>query len=65
GANREIRRACAREGLRIVSLERIAYGPIALHQLPVGKHRVLSARELRQLKGAVGDTPEKGPSRAG
>jgi len=64
GANREIRRACAREGMRIISLERIAYGPISLDRLRAGEHRVLSPRELRQLKATVGEKAEKGLSRA-
>lgn len=51
GANREIRRACAQLGLRVISLERIAYGPIKLGDLRPGAHRMLSERERRQLGG--------------
>jgi 23S rRNA pseudouridine2605 synthase len=55
GANREIRRACAQEGLRVVSLERTQFGPISLAGLRQGSIRALSEREMQQLKRAVGD----------
>lgn len=50
GANREIRRACAQHGLRVVALERIAYGPIELRSLKPATHRVLTTREMQQLE---------------
>jgi 23S rRNA pseudouridine2605 synthase len=49
GKNREIRRACAQHGLRIVELQRIAFGPIELGRIASGQHRVLDAREVRAL----------------
>jgi 23S rRNA pseudouridine2605 synthase len=49
GKNREIRRACAQHGLRVVELQRVAFGPIELGQLRSGQHRMLDAREVRAL----------------
>jgi 23S rRNA pseudouridine2605 synthase len=49
GKNREIRRACAQHGLRVVELQRVAFGPIELGRLVSGQHRVLDAREVRAL----------------
>jgi 23S rRNA pseudouridine2605 synthase len=57
GANREIRRACANNGLRVLALERIAYGPITLGSLAPSAYRVLSEPEARAL------TPAQGPKR--
>jgi len=53
GANREIRRACAQQGLRVIALERVHFGPIALGGLRPGLHRVLSDRELSELQRVV------------
>ncbi|MBV8222226.1 MAG: rRNA pseudouridine synthase [Candidatus Eremiobacteraeota bacterium] len=56
GANREIRRACAQQGLRVVSLERIAFGSVVLGDLAPGNYRTLSERETRRLRDLKGTT---------
>jgi len=57
GENREIRRACAQVGLRVTSLERIAYGPIALRGLPAGESRRLTPAEMSALSRSVKEGP--------
>ena len=49
GRNREIRRLMARVGHKVMSLERIAFGPLRLGRLKVGEHRRLRADELNSL----------------
>ena len=51
GRNRQIRKMCAKVGLTVTRLCRIAIGDIALGELPVGKWRYLSSDELSYLKG--------------
>ncbi len=47
GKNREIRRIFASIGNEVTRLKRIAFGPIALGELPIGAHRVLSKAEIQ------------------
>jgi 23S rRNA pseudouridine2605 synthase len=54
GRNRQVRRMCDAVGHRVRSLERTAYGPVTLGELPAGRTRVLTARELRELRTAAG-----------
>lgn len=49
GLNREIRRMLARIEHKVMSLKRIAIGPIRLAELPTGAYRKLTADELEQL----------------
>ncbi len=49
GRNREIRRMCEALGLEVARLKRTAIGPVRLGMLPQGKHRELTAEELRGL----------------
>ena len=49
GKNRQIRRMCAMEGLRVHRLVRLAEGPLTLGDLPPGKWRYLTAEELAAL----------------
>ena len=49
GKNRQVRRMCANEGLRVVALTRISFGPIALDGLKPGTFRALSSAERAAL----------------
>lgn len=53
GKNREIRRVLARLGHKVVSLKRIAIGPLKLGELPEGAYRPLSTHEVSALYAAV------------
>lgn len=54
GVNRQIRRMCRDLGLTVLKLARIAQGPVALGDLPPGRCRELTSRELAGLRQAVG-----------
>lgn len=54
GLNRQIRRMCRDLGLTILTLSRVAQGPLRLGDLPCGKARPLSSKELAALRAAVG-----------
>jgi 23S rRNA pseudouridine2605 synthase len=49
GKNRQVRRMCANEGLRVVALTRVSFGPIALNGLKPGTFRALSSAERAAL----------------
>lgn len=53
GRNRQIRRMCAEIGVKVVRLERVSVGALDLGDLPRGKWRHLSAREVAELKDTV------------
>lgn len=53
GQNREIRRLFARVGHKVLKLERIAFGPLALGRLPKGRFRPLKPGELKTLREFV------------
>ncbi|MCL1997898.1 MAG: rRNA pseudouridine synthase [Turicibacter sp.] len=46
GRNRQIRKMCDAIGHPVTKLKRISIGKISLNDLPVGKHRHLTAKEL-------------------
>lgn len=50
GRNRQVRRLCEREGLVVRKLTRVAEGSLLLGNLPEGKWRKLTDREVRMLK---------------
>jgi 23S rRNA pseudouridine2605 synthase len=52
GKNREIRRMLAKLGHKVLTLRRIAIGPVELDRLPKGKARRLSLHELNELRRA-------------
>ena len=52
GRKRQVRRMCEAVGHRVVRLERVAFGPLRLGDLPLGGHRRLSAAEVEQLRAA-------------
>lgn len=53
GRNREIRRLLARIGHKVLSLTRIAMGPLRLGDLPSGAHRQLTREEVKSLRNAM------------
>jgi 23S rRNA pseudouridine2605 synthase len=53
GKNREIRRILARLGHKVMTLQRIALGPLRLSDLPRGAYRPLKSDELRRLREEV------------
>jgi len=53
GKNREIRRVLARLGHKVITLRRLAIGPLRLATLPEGSYRPLSQDEVAQLYNAV------------
>jgi len=54
GRKRQIRRMCEAVGHRVVRLERVAFGPLRLGDLPLGAHRRLNGAEVEQLRSAAG-----------
>jgi 23S rRNA pseudouridine2605 synthase len=50
GRNRIIRRACAAVGLTLLSLKRVRVGPVKLGNLPEGRYRELTEKELNILE---------------
>jgi 23S rRNA pseudouridine2605 synthase len=50
GRKRQVRRMCEAVGHRVESLERIAFGPLRLGNLPVGGHRLLTPAEIERLR---------------
>ncbi len=65
GKNREIRRLMARVGHKVLTLERVAFGPLTLGSLAPGRHRELAPYELNDLRHFIehGETPERTSSR--
>lgn len=53
GRNRIVRRWCEAMGLRVERLARLAYGPVRLGDLPVGRYRPLTPAEETALYKAV------------
>ena len=59
GRNREIRRMLARQGHKVLTLNRIALGPLRLGDLPLGAHRQLTAREVAALRQATSRSSQR------
>lgn len=57
GKNREIRRLLARAGHKVIQLERVAFGPLRIGQLPVGECRELRSSEVRELYDFIQKAP--------
>jgi pseudouridine synthase len=54
GRRREVRRMCEHVGYPVEKLIRVRLGPLHLRSLQSGQHRALTAREVQQLRDAVG-----------
>ncbi|NLM37166.1 MAG: rRNA pseudouridine synthase [Firmicutes bacterium] len=50
GRNRQVRRMCAAVGHPVLTLERVAMGPLQLGDLALGQYRRLTAAELQALR---------------
>ncbi|HXW59158.1 MAG TPA: pseudouridine synthase [Solirubrobacteraceae bacterium] len=57
GKNHQVRRMCAAVGHPVLSLQRVAFGPLGLGRLAPGAHRRLSAAEVRSLRAAAAPAP--------
>ena len=53
GRKREVRRLCEAIGHPVVTLRRVRFGPLLLRDLPEGKIRPLTRREIRLLQRAA------------
>jgi len=54
GRNREIRRALARVGHKVLQLQRVAVGPVRLGNLEPGQYRPLRRQEIQALRKSAG-----------
>lgn len=52
GRKRQVKRMCQHVGHRVVSLQRVRFGPLMLGDLALGAHRKLSANEVSLLRSA-------------
>ena len=59
GKNREIRRLLARAGHKVIHLERIAFGPLRIGDLEIGRSRELKPNELKELYAFIESTPHE------
>lgn len=58
GRNRQVRRMVEALGSKVLKLVRTAIGPVSIGGLPIGKHRMLTADEVRELI-RIGDGPRR------
>jgi 23S rRNA pseudouridine2605 synthase len=54
GRKRQVRRMCGAVGHPVLSLERVAFGPVKLDGLLPGQHRLLGPAEIQRLRTAAG-----------
>ena len=54
GRKRQVRRLIEAVGHRVVELERVAFGPLGLRGLAIGKSRLLKTAEVERLRRAAG-----------
>jgi len=53
GKNRQVRRMLEAVGHPVLALERLRFGPLRLGDLPPGRSRPLTNKELTQLRGLL------------
>jgi pseudouridine synthase len=54
GRNRQVRRMIEALGSKVLKLVRTSIGPLKIQELPIGKYRSLTAREVASLKKLAG-----------
>jgi len=64
GRNREIRRLFSRVGHKVMKLERVAFGPLKLRGVTVGKFRVLSREEMKLIREYIENGERRSKSAA-
>jgi 23S rRNA pseudouridine2605 synthase len=57
GRKRQVRRMLDAVGHPVLRLERVAFGPLRLGDLPLGRHRLLKPAEVAQLRAAAARRP--------
>src|SRR5204862_80094 len=57
GRKHEVKRYCAALGHRVRRLRRVAFGPVRLGDLPRGRYRRLTSREVSALRAAAEGSP--------
>ena len=65
GRKRQVRRMLDAVGHPVVRLERVAFGPLRLGDLPLGGHRQLKAAEVEELRKATRGPGGADPRRDG
>ncbi len=63
GWNRQVKRMCERAGHSVLKLQRVRYGPLDLGDLPRGRYRALSPREISLLRQAATPAGREGRGR--
>jgi 23S rRNA pseudouridine2605 synthase len=61
GRKRQVRRMCEAVGHRVVELERVAFGPLGLRGLQLGRSRRLKDAEVERLRRAAGRGRRRAP----
>lgn len=62
GRNREIRRLFSRVGHKVMKLERVAFGPLRLRSVAIGKYRQLTREEMKLLHDYIENGERRAPS---
>jgi len=65
GRKRQIKRMCEAVGHRVLSLRRVAFGPLELGRLPEGQARQLTPREIRALRAVAAGPKSRSRTRRG
>jgi 23S rRNA pseudouridine2605 synthase len=65
GRKRQVKRMCEAVGHRVLSLRRVAFGPLELGRLPEGQARQLTPREIRALRAVAAGPTSRSRARRG
>ncbi len=57
GRKRQVKRMCEHVGHRVISLQRVRFGPLTLGELKLGSSRRLTAAEISLLRSAGAEGP--------